>query len=46
MTAEEKERIRQAIENADSAEEIRRLEGLMREGWVPGAEKATKGKRA
>jgi len=35
MTSEEKERIRTAIANATSSEEIKRLERNLREGFVP-----------
>jgi U2 small nuclear ribonucleoprotein A' len=35
MTAEEKERVKEAIKNASSVEEIRKLEATLREGWVP-----------
>ena len=37
MTAEEKERVRLAIANAKSAEEIRKLERSLKDGWVPDA---------
>jgi U2 small nuclear ribonucleoprotein A' len=35
MTAEEKNRIREALAKATSAEEVRRLEQELREGWIP-----------
>lgn len=35
MTAEERERVKAAILKATSAEEIRRLEKTLKEGWVP-----------
>jgi U2 small nuclear ribonucleoprotein A' len=35
MTAEEKERVKAAIVNASSAEEVRKLERSLKEGWVP-----------
>ncbi|KAG8892130.1 U2 snRNP complex subunit [Tulasnella sp. 417] len=35
MTAEERERVKAAILKATSAEEVRRLEKTLREGWVP-----------
>lgn len=35
MTAEEKARVKTAIEKATSAEEVRRLEKTLKEGWVP-----------
>ncbi|KAF8591966.1 L domain-like protein, partial [Ramaria rubella] len=35
MTAEEKERVKAAIVNATSAEEVRKLERSLKEGWVP-----------
>jgi len=35
MTAEERERVKAAILQATSAEEVRRLEKTLREGWVP-----------
>ncbi|KAG8965668.1 U2 snRNP complex subunit [Tulasnella sp. 419] len=35
MTAEERERVKAAILNATSAEEVRRLEKTLKEGWVP-----------
>jgi len=35
MTAEERERVKEAILKATSAEEVRRLEKTLREGWVP-----------
>jgi len=37
MTTEEKERVRLAIANAKSAEEIRKLERSLKDGWVPDA---------
>lgn len=37
MTAEEKERVKAAIVNATSAEEVRRLERSLKEGWMPDA---------
>jgi len=37
MTAEEKERVKAAIINATSAEEVRRLERNLKEGWMPNA---------
>jgi len=35
MTGEEKNRIRQALAKATSAEEVRKLEQELREGWIP-----------
>lgn len=35
MTEEEKKRVRIAIQNATSAEEIRKLERSLKEGWMP-----------
>lgn len=35
MTAEERERVKAAILKATSAEDVRRLEKTLREGWVP-----------
>jgi U2 small nuclear ribonucleoprotein A' len=35
MTAEEKARIKAAIAKATSAEEIKKLEQSLREGWIP-----------
>jgi len=35
MTSEEKTKVRAAIANASTAEEVRRLEQQLREGWVP-----------
>jgi len=35
MTAEERERVRAAIARAGSAEEVKRLEKMLREGYVP-----------
>ncbi|KAF9514810.1 hypothetical protein BS47DRAFT_1484810 [Hydnum rufescens UP504] len=35
MTVEEKKRIRDAIAKATSAEEVRKLEQELREGWIP-----------
>jgi len=35
LTAEEKERVKEAIKNAGSVEEVRKIESMMREGWVP-----------
>lgn len=35
MTAEERERVKAAILKATTAEEVRRLEKTLREGWVP-----------
>ncbi|KDN51504.1 hypothetical protein RSAG8_00049, partial [Rhizoctonia solani AG-8 WAC10335] len=35
MTAEERARVREAIANASSAEEIKRLERALRDGYVP-----------
>ncbi|KAF8514504.1 leucine-rich repeat-domain-containing protein [Gautieria morchelliformis] len=37
MTAEEKERVKAAIVNATSAEEVRKLERSLKEGWMPNA---------
>jgi len=37
MTAEEKERVKAAIANATSAEEVRKLERSLKEGWLPNA---------
>ena len=37
MSAEEKERVKAAIVNAVSAEEVRKLERSLKEGWVPNA---------
>jgi len=37
MTAEEKGRIRDALAKAGSAEEVRKLEQELREGWIPSA---------
>lgn len=37
MTVEEKERVKAAIVNAKSAEEVTRLERSLKEGWVPNA---------
>jgi U2 small nuclear ribonucleoprotein A' len=35
MTGEEKAKVRAAIANASTAEEVRRLEQQLREGWIP-----------
>lgn len=35
MTAEEKERIREAIKASKNAEEVRKLEQQLREGYIP-----------
>jgi len=35
LTAEEKKRVEDAIKNASSVEEVRKIESMMREGWVP-----------
>ncbi|KAG8901211.1 U2 snRNP complex subunit [Tulasnella sp. 403] len=35
MTAEERERVKEAILKATSAEEVRRLEKTLKEGWLP-----------
>jgi len=40
MTEEEKARVKEAILRAASAEEVRRLEKTLKEGWVPPPEKA------
>lgn len=40
MTAEEKTKIREAIQKAENIEEIRKLERMLAEGRVPAAEKA------
>ncbi|KAF8528074.1 L domain-like protein [Hysterangium stoloniferum] len=37
MTAEEKERVKAAIVNATSTEEVRKLERSLKEGWLPNA---------
>ncbi|KIJ45762.1 hypothetical protein M422DRAFT_46786 [Sphaerobolus stellatus SS14] len=37
MTAEEKERVKAAIANATSVEEVNRLERSLKEGWMPNA---------
>jgi len=37
MTADEKNRIRDALAKASSAEEVRKLEQELREGWIPSA---------
>jgi U2 small nuclear ribonucleoprotein A' len=37
MTAEEKERVKAAIANASSIEEVQRLERSLKEGWMPNA---------
>lgn len=37
MTAEEKERVKAAIANATSADEVRKLERSLKEGWMPNA---------
>jgi len=38
MTKEEADRVRQAIANASSVEEVRRLERSLREGYLPGVD--------
>lgn len=40
MTAEEKARVKASILSATSAEEVRRLEKTLKEGWVPPPEVA------
>lgn len=40
MTSEEKAKIREAIQNATSIEEIRKLERMLAEGRMPATEKA------
>jgi len=37
MTAEEKQKVKMAIANAKSAEEIKQLERNLKEGWIPNA---------
>ena len=37
MTAEEKERVKAAIANATSVEEVAKLERSLKEGWMPNA---------
>jgi len=37
MTAEEKQKIKTAIANAKTAEEIKKLERSLKEGWIPNA---------
>lgn len=37
MTAEEKERVKAAIANAKSSEEVTKLERSLKEGWMPNA---------
>ena len=38
MSKEEADRVRQAIANATSVEEVRRLERSLREGYLPGVD--------
>jgi U2 small nuclear ribonucleoprotein A' len=37
MTSEEKQKIKMAIANAKTAEEIKKLERSLKEGWIPNA---------
>jgi len=35
MTDEEREKIKRAVMKAENVEEVRRLERMLREGWMP-----------
>jgi U2 small nuclear ribonucleoprotein A' len=37
MTAEERQKVKAAIANAKTAEEIKKLERSLKEGWIPNA---------
>ena len=37
MTAEERQKVKTAIANAKTAEEIKKLERSLKEGWIPNA---------
>lgn len=39
MTAEEREKVKRAVMKAESVDEVRRLERMLREGWMPDEEK-------
>lgn len=40
MTQEEREKIKRAVMQAESVDEVRRLERMLREGWIPEEEKS------
>ena len=39
MTAEEREKVKRAVMKAENVDEVRRLERMLREGWMPDEEK-------
>jgi len=39
MTSEEREKIKRAVMKAQNVDEVRRLERMLREGWMPEEEK-------